>query len=284
MKNQLSICNVVDQSCHDHTKQRTSPTLHQTSIRTYFTNAPKGNKRPVSAISGTTCLLANGISKTPARVCTKFHNKGNGCVSPHSVNDSIENETDRVLHDSTNSHTITAIQSKSTSATSPAKVTTLQRKQKQQSQQQPLQQLYIDFGQRNFAATNICPTCGMLYVHGVQSDIKRHEKFCQNYQDGVSWSLTTTTTSVSKRSRSNELPNPNRKQHLSSLERVCYEWILPKSKTKMTLPERIVSRRHLPISTTSKTPNQFRGRNRVFDDAQRACIVEVRTFYHVVLY
>jgi zinc-finger of acetyl-transferase ESCO len=52
---------------------------------------------------------------------------------------------------------------------------------------QPQQQLYLDFGQRNFATPIICATCGMLVVHGVAADVQRHESVCRNYQEGIPW-------------------------------------------------------------------------------------------------
>ncbi len=52
-------------------------------------------------------------------------------------------------------------------------------------------QLYLDFGQRNFGRTNVCTICGMLVVHGVPEDIARHERFCQDFQEGVSYNTDT---------------------------------------------------------------------------------------------
>lgn len=49
------------------------------------------------------------------------------------------------------------------------------------------EQLYIDLGQRNFAAQIICPICGMLTVHGLEADIQRHKAVCQAHTQGVSF-------------------------------------------------------------------------------------------------
>ena len=58
----------------------------------------------------------------------------------------------------------------------------LQRKNKSQ-------QLYLDLGQRNFAKTMECDLCGMLFVHGLSEDAKRHASICRDYQQGVSFPL-----------------------------------------------------------------------------------------------
>jgi len=47
------------------------------------------------------------------------------------------------------------------------------------------QQLYLDLGQRNFAKNTECAVCGMLFVHGVSEDAKRHAAICKDYQQGV---------------------------------------------------------------------------------------------------
>ena len=47
------------------------------------------------------------------------------------------------------------------------------------------QQLFLDFGQRNFAEQQFCPLCGMMVVHGVEEDIRQHEKICSDYKFGV---------------------------------------------------------------------------------------------------
>jgi len=47
------------------------------------------------------------------------------------------------------------------------------------------QQLYLDFGQRDFAKRTLCGVCGMLYVHGVDEDIKQHRRICRDFTDGV---------------------------------------------------------------------------------------------------
>ncbi|CAB9527141.1 N-acetyltransferase ESCO2 [Seminavis robusta] len=61
--------------------------------------------------------------------------------------------------------------------------TTTKPKKKQKKQQQ----LYLDFGQRDFGKQIVCQTCGMLYVHGVEEDIKLHERICKDYHEGVSF-------------------------------------------------------------------------------------------------
>ena len=48
-------------------------------------------------------------------------------------------------------------------------------------------QLYLDFGQVNFAKQIVCPGCGMLYVHGVEEDRESHETICKEYNEGVSF-------------------------------------------------------------------------------------------------
>jgi zinc-finger of acetyl-transferase ESCO len=60
------------------------------------------------------------------------------------------------------------------------------RKRRRTTAQQQ-QQLYLDFGQRNFGQTILCSTCGMLMVHGVAADVRRHESICRNYLEGIPW-------------------------------------------------------------------------------------------------
>jgi ESCO1/2 acetyl-transferase/zinc-finger of acetyl-transferase ESCO len=47
------------------------------------------------------------------------------------------------------------------------------------------QQLFLDFGQRDFAEQQFCALCGMMVVHGVEEDIRQHEKICSDYKLGV---------------------------------------------------------------------------------------------------
>jgi zinc-finger of acetyl-transferase ESCO len=47
------------------------------------------------------------------------------------------------------------------------------------------QQLFLDFGQRDFAEQQFCALCGMMVVHGVEEDIRQHEKVCSDYKFGV---------------------------------------------------------------------------------------------------
>jgi zinc-finger of acetyl-transferase ESCO len=47
------------------------------------------------------------------------------------------------------------------------------------------QQLFLDFGQRDFAEQQFCALCGMMVVHGVEEDIRQHEKICSEYKLGV---------------------------------------------------------------------------------------------------
>jgi hypothetical protein len=49
------------------------------------------------------------------------------------------------------------------------------------------QQLYLDLGQSNFAANTECLVCGMLFVHGLEEDAKRHRAVCQDYLRGVAF-------------------------------------------------------------------------------------------------
>jgi hypothetical protein len=49
----------------------------------------------------------------------------------------------------------------------------------------PLQQMYLDLGQRDFAMQTICQTCGMLFVHGLSEDALQHKKICQDYLQGI---------------------------------------------------------------------------------------------------
>ena len=46
-------------------------------------------------------------------------------------------------------------------------------------------QMYLDLGQATFASRTVCPTCGMLYVHGLAEDAAAHERVCSEHRVGV---------------------------------------------------------------------------------------------------
>jgi hypothetical protein len=48
-----------------------------------------------------------------------------------------------------------------------------------------MQQMYLDLGQRDFARPQQCPTCGMLFVHGLREDAAQHASVCRDYRLGV---------------------------------------------------------------------------------------------------
>lgn len=50
------------------------------------------------------------------------------------------------------------------------------------------EQYCLDFGQKNIDPIR-CPTCGMLYVVGEESDEKQHAKFHAEFDEGVKWSV-----------------------------------------------------------------------------------------------
>jgi hypothetical protein len=101
------------------------------------------------------------------------------------------------------------------------------------------QQLYLDFGQRNFGATVICGICGMLMVHGVDADVQRHASFCRNYVEGVPWTSASTC-------------------------KPCFEW---------TLPDLRRNGEEKRLST--KRSRILRDRNVATSVPDRACIIEV---------
>lgn len=184
-----------------------SPALNQTSIRSFFVKTTNIRKRPVSAISTTTTTL----------------NSTQSSISSQPRSDDISS-TSLPSASPPNTHQ---------SRTSLPVVTVPKPSRRSQ------QQLYIDLGQRNFAATQICHICGRLVVHGVARDIKEHEKFCHNYQHGVVWSFSTNTTTT-KTGRPNQLP------------RVCCEWTLKKATTTLSTTT-TTKPQHGPSST--KRPN-----------------------------
>jgi N-acetyltransferase len=49
------------------------------------------------------------------------------------------------------------------------------------------EQYVLDFGQKNIDPIR-CPTCGMLYVVGEESDEKQHAKYHSEFDEGVKWS------------------------------------------------------------------------------------------------
>jgi hypothetical protein len=47
-------------------------------------------------------------------------------------------------------------------------------------------QLYLDFGQRDFAKRIFCATCGMPYdAGGTKDDLYQHARVCKEYLEGV---------------------------------------------------------------------------------------------------
>lgn len=50
------------------------------------------------------------------------------------------------------------------------------------------EQYILDFGQKNVDPIR-CPTCGMLYAVGEESDEKHHAKFHAEFDEGVRWSV-----------------------------------------------------------------------------------------------
>lgn len=50
------------------------------------------------------------------------------------------------------------------------------------------EQYVLDFGQKNIDPIR-CPTCGMLYVVGEESDEKQHAKYHSEFDEGVKWSV-----------------------------------------------------------------------------------------------
>lgn len=69
--------------------------------------------------------------------------------------------------------------------------TTVETSEKYDASKRPIQkrkasqQLYLDFGQANFAKRFICTTCGMMYVHGLTEDSQQHSRICANHVKGV---------------------------------------------------------------------------------------------------
>ena len=111
----------------------------------------------------------------------------------------------------------------------------------------PQQQLYLDFGQRNFGATVICDTCGMLCVHGVDADVQRHSSVCQNYMEGVRWNV--------------------------SALKPCFEWNLPLAKTGARNIENDANQRRILVSKRSRTILDRNATSPGLTDC--ACIIEV---------
>jgi zinc-finger of acetyl-transferase ESCO len=144
---------------------------------------------------------------------------------------------------------------------------TTKRKHSSTQQQQQQQQLYLDFGQRNFGQAIICSTCGMLFVHGVETDLQRHMSICQNYTDGVRWIMTAT-----KHRNQNATTISSSSPFMSSTQqRICCQWMLPMVTTK--------HRRDVVTTNTStrksvSTLLQFHNTTTA-SEQQRASIIEV---------
>jgi hypothetical protein len=72
-----------------------------------------------------------------------------------------------------------------TPPTTPATIKSTKLHTQVEKKRVPLQQMYLDLGQRNFAMQTICQTCGMLFVHGLSEDALQHKKICQDYLQGI---------------------------------------------------------------------------------------------------
>ena len=142
------------------------------ATRTYGA-ASNPNKRRVTIMSPTTssALLfrrqttESSSSSLSLRRCPSPNNKSR---SQHDSNsdDSATTTTKQQAHNNNNSRNKKKKASSSSSSSS-------------------LQQMYLDLGQRDFAAQQVCNICGMLYVHGVAEDLQQHAKICHVYQQGV---------------------------------------------------------------------------------------------------
>ena len=286
----------IDPNRHDN---NTKP-HNQTLIRNFFNKTTttkkssicsSSSKRPLSASSTQISTQSSSISSSqrcsdddssiPLSLTIIPNENSNGYKHRHEssryLSSSLENtrpgDSAQVLRDSTTISNIIA-DTKIVSKSNVPKPKAPSSSQQHHHQQQ----LYIDFGQRNFAATNICPICGMLYVHGVQSDIQRHESICDNYQHGVLWSASFSTTTRTK-SDSKKRPNhPNKQQQQ---QRVCYEWTLPQKNTKTKIIQESITKHYcLPSSSTKRyrTNNNTKNNNGRTSEGQwqRASIVEVR--------
>lgn len=75
------------------------------------------------------------------------------------------------------------------SAQNSVAVSTTSCKKVRTSKHQPLQQLYLDFGQKDFERRTHCSLCGMLYLKGVLEDEEQHKVICRDYKNGVRFGM-----------------------------------------------------------------------------------------------
>lgn len=56
---------------------------------------------------------------------------------------------------------------------------------KRKAEDAPLQQTYIDLGQKSFARVIECPVCGLAYTHGEEADEAAHKRYHRRALQGV---------------------------------------------------------------------------------------------------
>ena len=149
---------------------------HQTSIRNFFANRVQPAKRrtPPPGRPGTRKKF------DPAAGSHKKIRSPNPIAPPHSV--LACNNTTR----STKKRFSTASSRRHHGCSSPDDNNVVP-EQRKVATKKTTQQLYLDLGQRNFAKPIECAVCGMLFVHGLSEDAKRHASICKDYQQGVTF-------------------------------------------------------------------------------------------------
>jgi zinc-finger of acetyl-transferase ESCO len=263
-----SICSLIDGNDPDGTTQQ----LHQTSIRNFFiqqsTTATKqqqqkSTKRPTSS---STVISTESLIRS--------HQPTEATSKPSCFDDTIADlDASVILNETTN--TPRHINKRT-------KMTTFS----ESKPKRPQQQLYIDLGQRNFAANNICTICGMLFVQGDPIDQRQHDKICHQYQFGVTWPLSSKVVPTQQNHPYKDRNNNNNQSDLlqsttkrlsssSSSLRPCHEWTLPKQSGSIESIQ--------PPECRTKQRNNSKNRTQCHD-LQRATIIEVRTFFWTTMF
>ena len=85
------------------------------------------------------------------------------------------------------------------------------------------EQMYLDFGQKNFGQRAICKTCNHLYVIGQPEDEANHKILCSQFQYGIpfaGWKNERVVNKLSSDSRIVEIRSSDASQWLNKVEQV----------------------------------------------------------------
>lgn len=137
------------------------------------------------------------ISKSPSSCTRSFSStRSDSSVEPIPLNELAPNKRDRKTpsanHGETFQHSDTNSKEslRDTHIHTSTKRSLVEREQRSphsnQTKKKRMTQLFLDCGQSKFGQ-QLCSLCGMLYMPGIQEDVKAHKKFCLDATSGMRW-------------------------------------------------------------------------------------------------